>query len=213
MKTRFLSFTWILLAILVVGLESPMAIKAENGVIVTVPKTEAERLIMRINADSKVLLKKLKESSSRAGISYYFNVDNTAEVAEVYSPAKKAGLKKGDKILSANDETFLSEEDSVKKISGRGKAGAAVNLLVERADGTQKNVVVTTAEFKVQDQDKSRATELQKEIEEEVPKFIADIKDIIDNKDSKELIGVYLSYSMWLYSMSDEIDSLIKASE
>lgn len=60
------------------------------------------------------------------------------------SPADKAGLQKGDKIMSVNGEDVSSSSD-VKKIVTNSKAGDKLKFKVER-NGSQKTLTVTVEE-------------------------------------------------------------------
>lgn len=60
------------------------------------------------------------------------------------SQADKAGLQKGDKIMSINGEKVSSSAD-VKKIVTNSKAGDKLKFVVER-NGSQKTLTVTIKE-------------------------------------------------------------------
>ena len=60
------------------------------------------------------------------------------------SQADKAGLQKGDKIMSINGEKVSSSAD-VKKIVTNSKAGDKLKFVVER-NGSQKTLTVTVKE-------------------------------------------------------------------
>lgn len=68
------------------------------------------------------------------------------------SPAEKAGLRVGDKILKVNDESTadMSIDDAVSKI--RGKDGTEVKLTVYRAESEEKTkeIIVTRGFIKVE---------------------------------------------------------------
>ncbi len=80
------------------------------------------------------------------GIGVEFNIIlDTLHVTSVLKdgPAFKAGIKVGDKILSANDSTLSGKKSSTARIQSilRGELGSAVNLTLLRA-GTKQQIVV-----------------------------------------------------------------------
>ncbi len=65
------------------------------------------------------------------------------------TPAEKAGIKAGDKIIKVNEETTenMTVEDAVKKI--RGEKGTSVNLTIIRGSGEEKEFKVTREKITV----------------------------------------------------------------
>lgn len=91
----------------------------------------------------------LNGTFSGIGVVFSKNSDGVYQIVQVLdnSPAKKAGLKAGDQILSVNGKTYKSMETMAKKI--RGKAGTGVKLKIRRS-GTVKTVSVIRGEVEEQ---------------------------------------------------------------
>lgn len=91
----------------------------------------------------------LNGTFSGIGVVFSKNSDGVYQIVQVLdnSPAKKAGLKAGDQILSVNGKTYKSMESMAKKI--RGKAGTGVKLKIRRS-GTVKTVSVIRGEVEEQ---------------------------------------------------------------
>jgi C-terminal peptidase (prc) len=74
-------------------------------------------------------------------------------VAEPYdgSPAAKAGIKAGDKILSINGISMFKKNTEDVSTNLKGPKGTAATVEVERTNGTKETIKVTRDEIKVPD--------------------------------------------------------------
>ena len=57
------------------------------------------------------------------------------------SPAFRAGLRFGDKIIAVNGEAMAKKDSSIVRDKVRGKKGSVVKVLVERADSRRQETV------------------------------------------------------------------------
>lgn len=92
--------------------------------------------------------KEFDAPASFAGIGVVVNPKKTGlEIARVFnsSPAQRAGLKVGDVIIAVNGRSLrgLSSEKSTGLV--KGPPGTEVKLLIKRAGGAKRTVVVTRA--------------------------------------------------------------------